>query len=176
MEAMELEGIEECHVKQVASEDGYTKLMKITNSFLLVSIAGGENTCGCCRAHLYCMVAHGRDSPSLLLPNSPWTCLWTLCSLMHRLYGGLLDPLGYSECKVECQLVLSCESSGFSLAHKPFPDKEWIRLICMLVLLGSTCMIPPAATSKNIGLQWWGINREGCLLAACPTAKGVTAD
>ncbi|GKV25543.1 hypothetical protein SLEP1_g34968 [Rubroshorea leprosula] len=29
---------------------------------------------------------------------------------------------------------------------------------------------------KNIGVQWWGNEGEGCPLAACPTAKGVIAD
>ncbi|GLT48277.1 hypothetical protein SLA2020_219110 [Shorea laevis] len=29
---------------------------------------------------------------------------------------------------------------------------------------------------KNIGVQWWGNEGEGCPLAACPTAKGVISD
>jgi hypothetical protein len=27
--------------------------------------------------------------------------------------------------------------------------------------------------SKNIMLNWWGNNVEGCPLATCPTAKGI---
>lgn len=27
--------------------------------------------------------------------------------------------------------------------------------------------------SKNIAIQWWGNNPEGCPLATCPTAKGI---
>ncbi|KAE8662727.1 Oligopeptide transporter 6 [Hibiscus syriacus] len=171
---------------------------------------------------------------SLLPPDSPWTCpmdnvffdasvIWGLVG-PHRIFGtegeygninwfflgGALAPL----------LVW--------MAHKAFPDKEWIRLIHMPVLLGATSMMPPATAvnftswlimaflfgyvlykyrpewwkrynyvlsggldagtafmtillflalqSKDIGLQWWGNNGEGCPLAACPTAKGVIAD
>ncbi|XP_057950815.1 oligopeptide transporter 9 isoform X2 [Malania oleifera] len=30
--------------------------------------------------------------------------------------------------------------------------------------------------SRNIGLNWWGNNVEGCPLGSCPTAKGVAVD
>ncbi|KAL2226923.1 oligopeptide transporter 6 [Sesamum indicum] len=32
-----------------------------------------------------------------------------------------------------------------------------------------------ALQSKGISVQWWGNNLDGCPLAACPTAKGITA-
>ncbi|GAB4826162.1 oligopeptide transporter 6 [Ancistrocladus abbreviatus] len=30
--------------------------------------------------------------------------------------------------------------------------------------------------AKDIGLEWWGNNGEGCPLATCPTAKGIVVD
>ncbi|CAK9158206.1 unnamed protein product [Ilex paraguariensis] len=114
------------------------------------------------------------------------------------------------------------------LAHKTFPQKQWIRLIHMPVLLGATAMMPPASAvnytswiivaflsgyvvfrhrptwlerynyvlsggldagtafmtvlmfialqSRNIQLNWRGNDVEGCPLASCPTAKGISAD
>ncbi|KAL0304446.1 UNVERIFIED_CONTAM: Oligopeptide transporter 8 [Sesamum radiatum] len=32
-----------------------------------------------------------------------------------------------------------------------------------------------ALQSKGISLDWWGNNLDGCPLAACPIAKGITA-
>ncbi|KAK4489734.1 hypothetical protein RD792_000369 [Penstemon davidsonii] len=112
------------------------------------------------------------------------------------------------------------------LAARAYPNKKWIRLINMPVLLGATAMMPPASAvnytswlllayvfgyvvynskrkwwerynyilsgsmdagtafvtilmffavqSKNIGIDWWGNNLDGCPLASCPTAKGIS--
>lgn len=168
---------------------------------------------------------------SLLPPNSPWTCppdgvffdasvIWGLVG-PRRIFGDLGEYgnvnwffLGGA---VAPLLVW--------LAHKAFPNQNWIRLIHMPVLLGSTSMMPPASAinftswivigflsgfvvfryrpewwkrynyvlsggldagtafmtlllfltlqSKDISIDWWGNNPEGCPLASCPTAKGV---
>ncbi|KAL3846123.1 hypothetical protein ACJIZ3_003526 [Penstemon smallii] len=112
------------------------------------------------------------------------------------------------------------------LLAKAYPNKKWIRLINMPVLLGATAMMPPASAvnytswlllayvfgyvvyksrrkwwerynyilsgsmdagtafvtllmffavqSKEIGIEWWGNNLDGCPLATCPTAKGIS--
>ncbi|KAK4489762.1 hypothetical protein RD792_000399 [Penstemon davidsonii] len=112
------------------------------------------------------------------------------------------------------------------LAARAYPNKKWIRLINMPVLLGATAMMPPASAvnytswlllayvfgyvvynskskwwerynyilsgsmdagtafvtilmffavqSKDIGIDWWGNNLDGCPLASCPTAKGIS--
>ncbi|KAK4791869.1 hypothetical protein SAY86_022304 [Trapa natans] len=114
------------------------------------------------------------------------------------------------------------------LAHKAFPERKWIRLVNMPVLIGATAMMPPASAvnfttwvivgfisgyvvfrhrpdywkrynyvlsggldagtafmtvllfltlqSRNLGIDWWGNNPDGCPLASCPTAKGVAMD
>ncbi|CAK9146531.1 unnamed protein product [Ilex paraguariensis] len=114
------------------------------------------------------------------------------------------------------------------LAHKIFPQKQWIGLIHMPVLLGATAMMPPASAvnytswiivgflsgfvvfryrskwwerynyvlsggldagtafmtvlmfialqSRNVELSWWGNSGEGCPLASCPTAPGISVD
>uniref|UniRef100_A0A2N9F432 Uncharacterized protein n=1 Tax=Fagus sylvatica TaxID=28930 RepID=A0A2N9F432_FAGSY len=88
------------------------------------------------------------------------------------------------------------------LATKAFPQQEWIRLINMPVLIGATGSMPPATavnyTSwivvgflldllyivliyfclnlEEVKLEWWGNDLDGCLLASCPSAKGVVVD
>ncbi|XWS38018.1 hypothetical protein CRYUN_Cryun19dG0094500 [Craigia yunnanensis] len=74
--------------------------------------------------------------------------------------------------------LIVCFLSGF-VVFKYRPD-WWKRY--NYVLLGGldagtafmTVLLFLTMQSKNIGLQWWGNNGERCLLAACPTAKGVT--
>ncbi|KAL2542297.1 Oligopeptide transporter 6 [Abeliophyllum distichum] len=39
-----------------------------------------------------------------------------------------------------------------------------------------TILIFITLQSKDIGIDWWGNNLDGCPLAACPTAKGISAD
>nr|GMD20519.1 oligopeptide transporter 6 [Ipomoea batatas] len=114
------------------------------------------------------------------------------------------------------------------VASKAFPEKRWIRLINMPILLGATAMMPPATAvnytswivvgflfgfvvyryrpgwwerynyvlsggldagtafmtlliffvfqSRGVSVNWWGNNVDGCPLASCPTAKGISAD
>ncbi|XP_022773786.1 oligopeptide transporter 6 [Durio zibethinus] len=171
---------------------------------------------------------------SLLPPDSPWTCPMDRVFFDASVIWGLVGPLRIFGVEGEYGNVnwffLGGAVAPFLvwLAHKAFPNKEWIRLIHMPVLIGATSMMPPASAvnftswlivgflsgfvvfkyrpewwkrynyvlsggldagtafmtvllfltlqSKNIDLQWWGNNGEGCPLAACPTAKGVMAD
>ncbi|XP_039005419.1 oligopeptide transporter 6-like [Hibiscus syriacus] len=171
---------------------------------------------------------------SLLPPDSPWTCPMDNVFFDASVIWGLVGPRRIFGTEGEYGNVNWFFLGGALapllvwLAHKAFPDKEWIRLIHMPVLLGATSMMPPATAvnftswlimaflfgyvlykyrpewwkrynyvlsggldagtafmtillflalqSKDIGLQWWGNNGEGCPLAACPTAEGVIAD
>ncbi|XVE58315.1 hypothetical protein DITRI_Ditri04bG0160600 [Diplodiscus trichospermus] len=171
---------------------------------------------------------------SLLPPDSPWTCPMDRVFFDASVIWGLVGPLRIFGVEGEYGNVNWFFLGGALapllvwLAHKAFPDKEWIRRIHMPVLIGATSMMPPASAvnfsswlivgflsgfvvfkyrpnwwkrynyvlsggldagtafmtillfltlqSKNIDLQWWGNNGEGCPLAACPTAKGVMAD
>ncbi|XWS48614.1 hypothetical protein CRYUN_Cryun13aG0091800 [Craigia yunnanensis] len=168
------------------------------------------------------------------LTACPWTCPMDRVFFDASVIWGLVGPLRIFGVEGEYGNVNWFFLGGALapllvwLAHKAFPDKEWIRLIHMPVLLGATSMMPPATAvnftswlivgflsgfvvfkyrpdwwkrynyvlsggldagtafmtvllfltlqSKNIDLQWWGNNGEGCPLAACPTAKGVKAD
>ncbi|KAG8069745.1 hypothetical protein GUJ93_ZPchr0006g44277 [Zizania palustris] len=74
-------------------------------------------------------------------------------------------------------------------AHKAFPNQNWILFINMPVLIGATSQMPPATAVnyttwilvgflsglENIGLNWWGNDLDGCPLASCPTAKGISS-
>ncbi|GMJ14979.1 oligopeptide transporter 1, ARABIDOPSIS THALIANA OLIGOPEPTIDE TRANSPORTER 6 [Hibiscus trionum] len=171
---------------------------------------------------------------SLLPPDSPWTCPMDNVFFDASVIWGLVGPRRIFGTEGEYGNVNWFFLGGALapllvwLAHKAFPDKEWIRLIHMPVLLGATSMMPPATAvnftswliiaflfgyvvykyrpdwwkrynyvlsggldagtafmtvllfltlqSKDIGLEWWGNNGEGCPLASCPTAKGVIAD
>ncbi|KAK9036631.1 hypothetical protein V6N11_078625 [Hibiscus sabdariffa] len=171
---------------------------------------------------------------SLLPPDSPWTCPMDNVFFDASVIWGLVGPRRIFGTEGEYGNVNWFFLGGALapllvwLAHKTFPDKEWIRLIHMPVLLGATAMMPPATAvnftswlfiaflfgyvvykyrpdwwkrynyvlsggldagtafmtvllfltlqSKDIGLEWWGNNGEGCPLAACPTAKGIIVD
>lgn len=171
---------------------------------------------------------------ALLPKNSPWTCpmdqvffdasvIWGLVG-PRRIFGNLGEygnvNLFFAGGAVAPLLVW--------LAHKAFPERKWIRLINMPVLIGATAMMPPASAvnfttwiivgfisgyvvfrhrpdwwkrynyvlsggldagtafmtvllflalqSRDIGINWWGNNPDGCPLASCPTAKGVAID
>ncbi|KAK9293370.1 hypothetical protein L1049_021362 [Liquidambar formosana] len=39
-----------------------------------------------------------------------------------------------------------------------------------------TVLLFIALQYKNIGIDWWGSNSDGCPLASCPTAKGIVVD
>ncbi|CAA2986875.1 oligopeptide transporter 6 [Olea europaea subsp. europaea] len=40
----------------------------------------------------------------------------------------------------------------------------------------STLLLFIALQSREIGVSWWGNNLDGCPLASCPTAKGISVD
>ncbi|GMJ10909.1 oligopeptide transporter 1, ARABIDOPSIS THALIANA OLIGOPEPTIDE TRANSPORTER 6 [Hibiscus trionum] len=171
---------------------------------------------------------------SLLPADSPWTCPMDNVFFDASVIWGLVGPRRIFGTEGEYGNVNWFFLGGALapllvwLAHKAFPDKEWIRFIHMPVLLGATSMMPPASAvnftswlivaflfghvlykyrpgwwrrynyvlsggldagtafmtillfltlqSKDINLQWWGNNGEGCPLASCPTAKGMIAD
>ncbi|KAE8694284.1 Oligopeptide transporter 9 [Hibiscus syriacus] len=84
---------------------------------------------------------------SLLPPDSPWTCpmdnvffdasvIWGLVG-PRRIFGteGEYGNVNWFFLEGALAPLLVC------LAHKAFPDKEWIRLIHMPVLLGATSMM-----------------------------------
>ncbi|KAH7538273.1 oligopeptide transporter 6 [Ziziphus jujuba] len=171
---------------------------------------------------------------SMLPPDSPWTCPMDRVFFDASVIWGLVGPRRIFGNLGEYALVnwffLGGAVAPFLawLAHKAFPKQNWIRLINMPVLLGSTSMMPPASAvnytswlivgfisgfiffrykpglwkrynyilsggldagtafmsvliflsvgSKNIAINWWGNNPEGCPLVSCPTAKGIVVD
>lgn len=171
---------------------------------------------------------------SMLPKDSPWTCPMDRVFYDASVIWGLVGPrrifgdLGEYGMINWFFLVGAIAPLLVWIAHKAFPKQDWIRLIHMPILLGSTSMMPPASAvnfsswilvgflsgyvvyryyprlwqrsnyvlsggldagtafmtilifislgSRNIGLDWWGNQPEGCPLAACPTAKGVVTE
>ncbi|KAK5782677.1 oligopeptide transporter 6 [Gossypium arboreum] len=88
---------------------------------------------------------------SLLPHDSPWTCPMDRVFFDASVIWGLVGPRRIFGTEGEYGDVnwffLGGALAPFLvwLAHKVFPDKEWIRLIHMPVLLGATSMMPPAS-------------------------------
>ncbi|KAB2055153.1 hypothetical protein ES319_A11G016500v1 [Gossypium barbadense] len=88
---------------------------------------------------------------SLLPHDSPWTCPMDRVFFDASVIWGLVGPRRIFGTEGEYGNVnwffLGGALAPFLvwLAHKVFPDKEWIRLIHMPVLLGATSMMPPAS-------------------------------
>lgn len=88
---------------------------------------------------------------SLLPHDSPWTCPMDRVFFDASVIWGLVGPRRIFGTEGEYGNVnwffLGGALAPFLvwLAHKAFPDKEWIRLIHMPVLLGATSMMPPAS-------------------------------
>ncbi|CAN6480662.1 unnamed protein product [Victoria cruziana] len=91
---------------------------------------------------------------ALLQPNSPWRCpsdrvfydasvIWGLIG-PRRIFGdlGIYSGINWFFLAGAVAPVLVW------LAHKAYPDKHWIRLINVPVLIGATVQMPPA-TSVN---------------------------
>ncbi|XP_077231441.1 oligopeptide transporter 7-like isoform X1 [Tasmannia lanceolata] len=168
---------------------------------------------------------------ALLPPDSPWTCPSDRVFYSASVIWGLIGPrrifgdLGTYSGVNWFFLTGAIAPLLVWIAHKAFPRHEWIRLINMPILIGSTGMMPFATAvnytswiivgffssfviyryrrnwwqrhnyvlsgaldaglafmgvllylclgSKNVSLNWWGENLDGCPLASCPTEKGV---
>ncbi|KAK3410467.1 hypothetical protein EUGRSUZ_J02450 [Eucalyptus grandis] len=86
----------------------------------------------------------------LLPAGSPWTCPSDHVFYDASVIWGLIGPrrifgdLGHYSAINWFFLVGAIAPFIVWLAHKAFPDKEWIRLITMPVLLGATSHMPPA--------------------------------
>lgn len=87
---------------------------------------------------------------SLLPPNSQWTCPMDTVFYDASVIWGLIGPR-----RIFGNLGIYSNVNWFFLggaiapllvwlAHKAFPNRNWIRLIHMPVLLGATSMMPPA--------------------------------
>ncbi|XP_061357169.1 oligopeptide transporter 7-like [Gastrolobium bilobum] len=170
-----------------------------------------------------------------LIPvGSPWTCPRDHVFYDASVIWGLIGPqrifgnLGHYSAINWFFLAGAIAPILVWLAHKAFPDKQWIRLINMPVLLAAVAEMPPGTpvnyTSwvlvgfasgfiayryyrgwwsrhnyvlsggldaglafmgvllylclgmKQINLDWWGSDLDGCPLASCPTAKGIKAE
>ncbi|KAK7320822.1 hypothetical protein VNO77_30655 [Canavalia gladiata] len=87
---------------------------------------------------------------SKLPPDSPWTCPMDNVFYDASVIWGLLGPRRIFGDQGEYGNVNWFFLGGAIapllvwLAHKAFPNKKWIGLIHMPVLLGSTSMMPPA--------------------------------
>ncbi|GKU89036.1 hypothetical protein SLEP1_g3228 [Rubroshorea leprosula] len=171
---------------------------------------------------------------SLLPPESPWKCPADTVFFDASVIWGLVGPRRiFGDLGVYAKInwfFLGGAIAPFLvwLAHKMFPNQNWIRSIHIPVLFGATAIMPPASPvnftswlvvafifgyvifnyvpewwkrynyilsggldagtafatvlffltlqSKEIGLNWWGNEGDGCPLASCPTAKGVIVD
>ncbi|XP_039159785.1 oligopeptide transporter 7-like isoform X1 [Eucalyptus grandis] len=86
----------------------------------------------------------------LLPAGSPWTCPSDHVFYDASVIWGLIGPrrifgdLGHYSAINWFFLVGAIAPFIVWLAHKAFPDKEWIKLITMPVLLGATSHMPPA--------------------------------
>ncbi|CAA6656351.1 unnamed protein product [Spirodela intermedia] len=81
---------------------------------------------------------------ALLASDSPWTCPSDHVFYDASVIWGLIGPAGYSEIWAPIQP---------STAHRGFPQKEWIRLINMPVLIGATGgMLPATAVNYTTWL------------------------
>ncbi|CAN6480655.1 unnamed protein product [Victoria cruziana] len=87
---------------------------------------------------------------SLLPSSSPWTCPSDHVFYDASVIWGLIGPrrifgdMGIYEAVNWFFLAGAIAPVLVWLAHKAYPDKEWIRLINMPVLIGATGMMPPA--------------------------------
>ncbi|XP_021283649.1 oligopeptide transporter 6-like isoform X2 [Herrania umbratica] len=88
---------------------------------------------------------------SLLPPDSPWTCPMDHVFFDASVIWGLVGPRRIFGVEGEYSNVNWFFLAGAVapvlvwLAHKAFPNREWIRLIHMPVLIGATSMMPPAS-------------------------------
>ncbi|KAG6486907.1 hypothetical protein ZIOFF_055488 [Zingiber officinale] len=87
---------------------------------------------------------------SLLSPESPWTCPSDHVFYDASVIWGLIGPrrifgdLGTYAAINWFFLVGAVGPLLVWFAHRAFPDKEWIRLINMPILIGATGNMPPA--------------------------------
>lgn len=87
---------------------------------------------------------------ALLPAGSPWTCPGDHVFYDASVIWGLIGPrrifgdLGHYSAINWFFLAGAVAPVVVWLAHKAFPDKHWIRLINMPVLLGATVNMPPA--------------------------------
>lgn len=87
---------------------------------------------------------------ALLPSDSPWTCPADRVFYDASVIWGLIGPrrifgnLGEYEAVNWFFLGGAIAPAIVWLFHKAYPDKEWIRLINMPVLIGATGMMPPA--------------------------------
>ncbi|KAH9311294.1 hypothetical protein KI387_026329, partial [Taxus chinensis] len=87
---------------------------------------------------------------TVLPSNSPWTCPMDHVFYDASVIWGLIGPrrifgdLGIYKSVNWFFLVGAIAPLVVWLFHKAFPDKEWIRLINMPVLIAATGMMPPA--------------------------------
>ena len=167
----------------------------------------------------------------LLPAGSPWTCPGDPVFYDASVVWGLIGPrrifgdLGHYSAINWFFLAGAIAPFLVWLAHKAFPNKQWIRLITVPVLLGALADMPPATAvnytswvlvgflsgfvvyryyrdwwsrhnyvlsgaldaglafmgvllylclgMKQISLNWWGSDPDGCPLASCPTSPGV---
>ncbi|KAG5079131.1 hypothetical protein JHK86_003196 [Glycine max] len=167
----------------------------------------------------------------LLPAGSPWTCPGDHVFYDASVVWGLIGPrrifgdLGHYSAINWFFLAGAIAPFLVWLAHKAFPNKQWIRLITVPVLLGALADMPPATAvnytswvlvgflsgfvvyryyrdwwsrhnyvlsgaldaglafmgvllylclgMKQISLNWWGSDPDGCPLASCPTSPGV---
>ncbi|KAF8379971.1 hypothetical protein HHK36_027437 [Tetracentron sinense] len=87
---------------------------------------------------------------SLLPADSPWTCPGDRVFYGASVIWGLIGPrrifgdLGTYDAVNWFFLAGAVAPLLVWLAHKGFPEQEWIRLINMPILIGATGMMPPA--------------------------------
>lgn len=87
---------------------------------------------------------------SLLTPDSPWTCPSDHVFYDASVVWGLIGPrrifgdLGQYSAVNWFFLAGAIAPCLVWVAHKAYPNKEWIRLINMPVLIGATVQMPPA--------------------------------
>ncbi|XP_020083198.1 oligopeptide transporter 1-like [Ananas comosus] len=97
---------------------------------------------------------------SLLSPSSPWTCPGDDVFFNASIIWGVVGPLRmfgrlgqYSVLNYFFLIGLLAPVAVWILT-RIFPEKKWLKLINMPVILGATAMMPPA---RSVNYVSWGI-------------------
>ncbi|KAF2288778.1 hypothetical protein GH714_013078 [Hevea brasiliensis] len=131
--------------------------------------------------------------PEKLPTGSPWTCPGDDVFYNASIIWGVVGPLRmfgrlglYSKMNYFFLIGLLAPMAVW-LVSRMFPEKKWIKLINIPVILSAGLDAGVAFLAilcyftlqlKNInGPEWWGLQLDDhCPLAKCPTAPGVVAE
>ncbi|KAG6384295.1 hypothetical protein SASPL_155901 [Salvia splendens] len=147
------------------------------------------------------LLRHGLVAPGAALDEgSHWTCPGDNVFYNASIIWGVIGPLrmftsqGVYGMLNWWFLVWAVGPLPAYFLSRKYPEKKWLRLINMPLILGGTASMPPARAvnyiivgiafmavviyftlqSYEVSISWWGLDvDDNCPLATCPTAPGV---